>query len=294
MRIAFLGEDGAISRQALAALVGRHEVVAVIGARSSPTSLAAKARRAGRRVLEWAGLRTNALADLARAAGAAWHVADSRGAPLDEWVARANADVICSAAYPWMIPEPVLRRPPLGAVNVHGSLLPRHRGVLPLFWVYYCDDREAGVTVHRMNARADTGPILAQEAFALPRGLPVSELNDRNAALGGRLVLSALDAVAGGVAGLTQDETRATRAPWVAQGQRMVDFDHWDAERVWHFLSGLSPYFREPLSTATNDAVQYTRVTGWHAEDHRRQVGTIERGDRGWLLFCRKGVVELC
>jgi hypothetical protein len=69
----------------------------------------------------------------------------------------------------------------------------------------------------------------------------------------------------------------------------MVDFAHWGAERVWHFLAGLYPRFREPLA----NGVSYRGVRGFQLMPHDRASGHVERASRGWSLFCRDGIVEL-
>ena len=96
-------------------------------------------------------------------------------------VRTARPDVICIAGYPWLLRGEIIASPPALTLNVHAALLPRHRGPLPLFWIYHQDDRETGVTVHAVTDRADAGDIFDQERFPLPRGFPVEQLNRQNA-----------------------------------------------------------------------------------------------------------------
>ena len=209
-------------------------------------------------------------------------------------VVETRADVICIAGYPWILPADLFRQPSLGAINLHGSLLPRHRGILPLFWIYYHDDRDTGVTVHRVTDRADAGAILGQDAYPLPRALPVDRLNSLNAERGGALVSATLDALErGGVEERPQDERLATAAPRIAPGVRMVDFAQWGAERVWHFLAGLYPRFCEPLADSAGQSVSYRGVRGFELVHHDRASGYVEKTSHGWSLFCRDGIVEL-
>jgi len=91
----------------------------------------------------------------------------------DDWLARLRAwapDFIFSFYYRRMLPTPVLQTPRLGAMNLHGSLLPKYRGRCPVNWVLINDEKETGVTLHHMVARADAGDIVAQRrvAIALP------------------------------------------------------------------------------------------------------------------------------
>jgi methionyl-tRNA formyltransferase len=82
-------------------------------------------------------------------------------------VREAAPDLLVSWFWTKRIPLAVLEVAPLGAVGVHPSLLPRHRGPDPYFWTLESDDRETGVTAHRLDAGYDTGPILAQRRLAV-------------------------------------------------------------------------------------------------------------------------------
>ncbi len=77
-------------------------------------------------------------------------------------VRRAAPDLLVSWFFPKRIPARILDVAPLGAVGVHPSLLPRHRGPDPYFWTIESGDTQTGVTAHRLDERYDTGPILAQ------------------------------------------------------------------------------------------------------------------------------------
>ena len=78
-----------------------------------------------------------------------------------------NPAVIYSFYYRYLIPETVLELAPLGAFNMHGSLLPAYRGRAPVNWMLVNGEREAGVTLHHMVARADAGDIVGQRAVAI-------------------------------------------------------------------------------------------------------------------------------
>jgi methionyl-tRNA formyltransferase len=83
-------------------------------------------------------------------------------APL---LASVRPDLVVCMGFPWKIPTDALAVPPLGWLNAHPSLLPRHRGPVPVAWAIREGDVETGITFHRMDAELDTGPIVAQRAF---------------------------------------------------------------------------------------------------------------------------------
>jgi methionyl-tRNA formyltransferase len=85
-------------------------------------------------------------------------------APL---LASVEPDLVVCMGFPWKVPPDALAVPRFGWLNGHPSLLPRHRGPLPVAWAIREGDEEIGITFHRMDTALDTGPILAQQRFPL-------------------------------------------------------------------------------------------------------------------------------
>jgi methionyl-tRNA formyltransferase len=292
MRVAFLGTDGLVSCEALGAIARDHRIVAIGRPAPTATGIRSYLGRAARTL----GLRaTGAVDAIAREQGVAITQVQHRSDPaLLAALRQSRPDVLCVAVFPWLLGREILTLPHLGAVNVHTSLLPRHRGPLPLFWIYHADDRQTGVTVHWMEARADSGAIVSQASFPLARGESVEVLNARNARVAGPLLADALSAIADGSASrLPQEEAQATAAPFVRAGATMIDFEHWDAERIWHFLRGLYPRFIEPLTDESGAPVPYRAVSGYSIERHRVAPGTVQAGRQGANLYARDGIVQL-
>lgn len=282
LRVAIFGGSGEASTSALEAASKAHRVVAVVTASGAMSRL--------RRLIS-----RNPLSAWARAHGVPVLEATSgRDHRIAAALKKLAPDVICVSAFPWILAAPLLESAALAAVNVHPSLLPRHRGPVPLFWIYYHDDRRTGVTVHLMNERADSGAILAQEAFELPRGFAVERLHARNAMVGAGLLAQVLEKLEAGVTVPSpQDEALTTYAPRVKQTGATVNFAEWPVERVWHFLSGLCPRFREPLRDAVGKKVEYASVLGYEEVAHAFQAGSVTRAAHGWTLHCRNGSVQL-
>jgi methionyl-tRNA formyltransferase len=124
-------------------------------------------------------------------------------APL---LASVQPDLVVCMGFPWKIPPDALAVPPLGWLNGHPSLLPRHRGPLPVAWAIREGDEEIGITFHRMDAELDTGPILSQHRH------PLGELEGPDtfyAQFGltvGAALAEALERLAAGDAGTEQPE----------------------------------------------------------------------------------------
>jgi methionyl-tRNA formyltransferase len=91
----------------------------------------------------------------------------ARRSSLAPLLASVEPDLVVCMGFPWKIPADALGVPRLGWLNGHPSLLPRHRGPLPVAWAIREGDEEIGITIHRMDAELDTGPILAQRPYPL-------------------------------------------------------------------------------------------------------------------------------
>jgi methionyl-tRNA formyltransferase len=259
-RVAFIGMGGAFSCEALAGAARAGRVTQVVHAAPAPGARAALGRLLARHLPALG--RGDALARAAHAAGATVRPLGNSAAERDATLARLarEADLLVVAGCPHLLPMDALARFRLGAVNVHPSLLPRHRGLLPFFWTYWHGDAEGGVTAHRMVARADAGPVLARAAVPIVRGWPVAEFNAALAPLAGRVADTAVAAAARGEPGDPQDEAAATRAPRVRAGERTAPWNTWGGAHAWHFLAGLVRFHREPLRDAAGREVAYEGV----------------------------------
>ncbi|MFC0387407.1 formyltransferase family protein [Muricoccus vinaceus] len=101
-------------------------------------------------------------------------VEDVNGPAFHAALRASGAELIVSFHFDQILSAETLARVPLGGINVHPSLLPRHRGPIPAFWAGLEAEPAFGVTVHRLVPRIDAGPVLAQRAVALPPGCTAS------------------------------------------------------------------------------------------------------------------------
>jgi methionyl-tRNA formyltransferase len=123
-------------------------------------------------------------------------------APL---LASVRPDLVVCMGFPWKVPADALAVPRLGWINGHPSLLPHHRGPVPVAWAIRDGEEEFGVTFHRMDAELDTGPILAQKAAPLGELCEPEELYGRMGPLVIEVLSEALANLAAGVEGVVQD-----------------------------------------------------------------------------------------
>src|SRR5690349_1477661 len=113
-------------------------------------------------------------------------------------------DLIFTTGFSWKLPPELLTLPRLGSVNAHPSLLPRYRGPNPLFWQFMNGETQGGLTMHRMDADFDTGPILVQQAIEIAPDDDIDSFFPKLLATGGPMVPDMLQAVAAGVPGTPQ------------------------------------------------------------------------------------------
>jgi methionyl-tRNA formyltransferase len=121
-------------------------------------------------------------------------------------------DLMVVVAYGQIIPPSVLAIPKHGAINVHASLLPRHRGAAPVAHAILAGDRETGVTIMRMDEQLDHGPILAMRATVIAVGEDAVALTSRLATIGAELLVDTLARIES-VDAIEQEHSRATHAP---------------------------------------------------------------------------------
>jgi methionyl-tRNA formyltransferase len=131
-----------------------------------------------------------------------------------EEIRRLQPDLLVVVAYGQIIPESLLATPRLGAVNLHASLLPRHRGPAPIAWAILRADESTGVSVIQMDRGVDTGPILTQATVRIATDETASTLERRLAQRGAELMVETISRMRqGSVQPIRQSEEGATHAP---------------------------------------------------------------------------------
>jgi methionyl-tRNA formyltransferase len=150
-------------------------------------------------------------------------------------------EALIVVAYGQLLPSPLLALAPHGCLNVHASLLPAYRGAAPIAWALIRGERETGVSIMRLDAGMDTGPVCLQRAVPVGPDETAGELHDRLAALGAAALAEALRLVAEGRAAFTpQDHGRASLAPRLTPADLWIDWKA-PAREVHDRIRGLAP-----------------------------------------------------
>jgi len=247
LRIVVMG-TGPFAVPMLAALLeSAHQVVAVVtrpdhaqpGRRPPPTPVRDAATAVGLPVLDPERVNDQAARDAIAAIG-------------------ADLFVVCD--YGQILSAALLAVPPLGAINLHGSLLPRHRGAAPVQWAILAGDAVTGVSVIRMTPALDAGNVIVARSTPIGEHETAPELEARLAAIGAGAVPEAIERIGEAAAagrpfeqlGIPQDALLATRAPRLTKADGTVDWSL-PAARIERMRRALEPWPRTTTSFARGD-----------------------------------------
>jgi methionyl-tRNA formyltransferase len=209
------------------------------------------------------------------------------------WLRDQKADVALVVAYGRILPMDVLEAPRLGCVNVHASLLPKLRGAAPITWAVVRGEPETGITLMKMDAGMDTGPMLEQFSTPIAEDETAGQLGERLSALGALAVRKGLAKyVAGGYTPIVQDDSKATLAPILKKEDGKIDFAK-PARAVHDHVRGMQPW-PGAFTSARGKAlkVHETRVTDVPAGG--AAPGTVVMADKTRVVVaCGERGVEL-
>ena len=151
-------------------------------------------------------------------------------------------DLVVVVAYGQILPQSILDLPKHGCLNVHTSLLPKYRGAAPIQWAVAHGDRETGVTIMKMDAGLDTGPIVAQRRTPIQSTDDSATLHDRLAQLGAELLWETIpDYVAGKIQARPQPAEDVSHAPKIRKEDGRVDWNR-PAIETWNRLRAFTPW----------------------------------------------------
>lgn len=197
--------------------------------------------------------------------------------------AELGLDAAVVAAYGLILPVPMLEAPRHGSLNIHASLLPRWRGAAPIQAAIRAGDVRTGVTIMRMDAGLDTGPMLLAESVPIPGRATSAMMHDVLADLGARLILRAL---ADAPSAHPQPEDGATYAPKLTREDGQLNWSR-SAEELDRKVRAFDPW----PGTFTTFAGQALKVLAAEPEHATGQPGTVL--DAGLLVGCGQGSLRL-
>ncbi len=200
-------------------------------------------------------------------------------------------DLCVTAAFGQILSQEILDIPPLGNINVHASLLPRHRGSAPIAHAILQGDRRAGVTTMMMDRGIDTGDMLLKAETDIGETETCGELTERLSRIGAELLADTLDQLeAGTLRAIPQDEHEMTYDPMLTKEMGAADFTL-PADRVRGLINGLNPW---PCVSVQMGEGRLKLLRAAAAEGSGRP-GEIIAGDprSGLIIACAEGAVRI-
>lgn len=192
-------------------------------------------------------------------------------------------DLIVVTAYGRILPGPILFLPPLGSINIHGSILPKYRGAAPIQWALINGEKESGVTIMQMDEGLDTGDILLPGSIPIDPQDTTSTLAVKLADLGGKLIIEALDLLKENrLPPLKQDNSLATLAPPLKKEDGRINWEK-SAFEISCLIRGLDPW---PMASTILEEKWFRLFLPTVVEgDVTEPPGTLCRADKNGLLI---------
>jgi methionyl-tRNA formyltransferase len=195
-----------------------------------------------------------------------------------------------------MLPEVVWNMPPMGTINLHGSLLPQYRGAAPINWAVINGEKETGVTTFKLQHEIDTGNILLQESFPIGDDETAGEVHDRMKEIGAQLLVKTVEGLANGTLTEIPQQTIdnkqlaiARHAPKIFTETCKIDWNQ-SVTDIYNLIRGLSPY--PAAFTYLNEKTLkiYKAKKELHSPDSDwdTPAGSMETDNKTWLKFAGK------
>jgi methionyl-tRNA formyltransferase len=195
-----------------------------------------------------------------------------------------------------MLPEIVWNMPPMGTINLHGSLLPQYRGAAPINWAVINGEKETGVTTFKLQHEIDTGDILLQESFPIGENETTGEVHDRMKEIGAQLLVKTVE-------GLTNntlkeipqvsvaDPSTIKHAPKLFTETCKIDWNQ-PVAAIHNLIRGLSPY--PAAFTQLNDKTLKIYKATKEEAVNVPAPGTVDSDKKTYLKFaCADGYIHV-
>ena len=200
-------------------------------------------------------------------------------------------DLCVTAAFGQILSQEILDIPPLGNINVHASLLPKHRGAAPSAYAIMAGDKNAGVTTMFMDAGIDTGDMLLQETTEIGKSETCGELTERLSRIGAELLIRTVKQLeAGTLVRFPQNEADMTYDPMLDKSLGIADFTV-DADLVRGRINGLNPW---PCVSVPMQGERLKLLRSVSCEGTGEAGSVITADPKGGLVIaCGKGAVRI-
>lgn len=207
-------------------------------------------------------------------------------------VSDIEPDLIITAAFGQLLPENILNVPVKGALNVHASLLPKHRGGAPIHRALMNGDKETGVTIMYMAKKLDAGDIIAAESIVIEDSDNTGILFDKLSRVGASLLMKTLpDVISGTNSRTPQNDGEATFSPNILKADEVISFNK-PVRDVFNHIRGLAPW---PVGHTMQDDKRL-KIFAAELTDEKTDAapGTITgKSENGFLVAAADGLVNI-
>ena len=208
-----------------------------------------------------------------------------------------NANVFVVVAFR-MLPEIVWNMPPMGTINVHGSLLPSYRGAAPINWAVINGEKETGVTTFKLKAAIDTGNILLQDKLPITDADTAGTIHDKMMVLGANLLVTTLHGIINNTLAekdqegiINNDPNLLKHAPKIFTETCTINWNN-TAESIFNLIRGLSPF--PGALTKLDDKIFKIFAAQKEICSHQSPAGSVLTDNKTYLKFaCADGYLHI-
>ena len=196
-----------------------------------------------------------------------------------ETIKQLNPDILCVVAYGKILPKEILEIAKLGAINVHGSVLPKYRGAAPIQWAVINGEKTTGVTTIYMDVGMDTGDIILTKETEIGEDETTGELWGRLSKIGAELLIETLEKIEKGNVSRQKQGEEYTMAPMLEKEMFKIKWDSLNTKQIKDLIRGLNPI-----------AGAYTFLDGkkykiWKTAIISEHLETTDNNEPGTIIF---------
>lgn len=205
-------------------------------------------------------------------------------------------DIICVVAYGKILPKEILDIPKYGCINVHGSLLPKHRGAAPIQWAVLNGDKTTGITTMYMDVGMDTGDMILKEEVQIGEDETTGELWDRLSKIGAKLLVETIEQIKDGIAPRIPQGEDFTLAPMLNKEMAKINWNEKTAKEIKNLVRGLNPIIGA-YTFLDNKKYKFWKVSVLPFESKFENIenGTIVKSNskEGLYIKANEGIIKV-
>jgi len=205
-----------------------------------------------------------------------------------------SPDLMVVVAYGQILPQRLLDVPPHGCLNVHTSLLPKYRGAAPIQWAIADGEPETGVTIMKMDAGLDTGPMLAIRRTPILPGDDSQKLHDRLAQLGAELLIETIpDYVTAKIQPQPQPSDGTSYAAKIKKEDGRIDWQM-PSHKIWHRFRAFTPWPGAFTFIKADPKPQLLKIWKMEPVETTGKPGIVLSADKtGIIVGCGQGALRI-